>query len=399
MKNMKKLRPACLASILFGLIAWQSAYAGEYNYVGAAGTPVSTSLDRESDGFIKITYDADPAAPGAQWSLAGPISSMNWDASAQGYIDLDFRSGTVSSTGSLVSMSHFGQTGSMTLNNAANLNYGAYNDGIMLRGYGNVTIVNSGSITGAAYSRTAISAESSNGTLKFTNTGNITGAANSSTGLNLGASKVADILISGGAISAGTAISVGSMGSGTLTIASGASVLGSSSLLSVSDGNLTVEIESGATVSGGINIYNGNTLVLNSGINWMGGTSLTMYNYGEPASTLSLIDWDGGVFYSGTYLSIEGAELDVKVADGAFEIADIGKRFQLLEDQSGNFGGYFKDLDDGDFYSSGIYDFIVSYETDGVWLELNGIAVPEPAEWAAIIGAFALAFAAYRRRK
>ena len=95
MKNMKKLRPACLASILFGLIAWQSAYAGEYNYVGAAGTPVSTSLDRESDGFIKITYDADPAAPGAQWSLAGPISSMNWDASAQGYIDLDFRSGTV----------------------------------------------------------------------------------------------------------------------------------------------------------------------------------------------------------------------------------------------------------------------------------------------------------------
>ena len=113
----------------------------------------------------------------------------------------------------------------MTLNNAANLNYGAYNDGIMLRGYGNVTIVNSGSITGAAYSRTAISAESSNGTLKFTNTGNITGAANSSTGLNLGASKVADILISGGAISAGTAISVGSMGSGTLTIASGALII------------------------------------------------------------------------------------------------------------------------------------------------------------------------------
>ena len=36
---------------------------------------------------------------------------------------------------------------------------------------------------------------------------------------------------------------------------------------------------------------------------------------------------------------------------------------------------------------------------NGVYVVLNGIVIPEPAAMAAIFGAIALAFAAYRRRR
>lgn len=62
-----------------------------------------------------------------------------------------------------------------------------------------------------------------------------------------------------------------------------------------------------------------------------------------------------------------------------------------------SYGSIIKLIDDSD-----VADFVedsLSYENHTWWVTVQGVSVPEPSTYAAIFGALALAFAAYRRRK
>lgn len=80
-------------------------------------------------------------------------------------------------------------------------------------------------------------------------------------------------------------------------------------------------------------------------------------------------------------------------------ILEIG---DISESENGIVGTFLGLADNAEF-SSGYYTFRINYlgesVTDRVTLEVIGSNVPEPAAVAAVLGAAALASAAYRRRK
>lgn len=99
----------------------------------------------------------------------------------------------------------------------------------------------------------------------------------------------------------------------------------------------------------------------------------------------------------------EGAKINVYLSDfflGEDFVAGEEYKIALICSQYANVSGWesvFNLVDDSDFA-----DFVegsLVHENNTWWITVQGVSVPEPSSYAAIFGALALAFAAYRRRK
>lgn len=99
----------------------------------------------------------------------------------------------------------------------------------------------------------------------------------------------------------------------------------------------------------------------------------------------------------------EGAKINVYLSDfflGEDFVAGEEYKIALICSQHANVSGWesvFNLVDDSDFA-----DFVegsLVHENNTWWITVQGVSVPEPSSYAAIFGALALAFAAYRRRK
>lgn len=99
----------------------------------------------------------------------------------------------------------------------------------------------------------------------------------------------------------------------------------------------------------------------------------------------------------------EGAKINVYLSDfflGEDFVAGEEYKIALICSQHANISGWesvFNLVDDSDFA-----DFVegsLVHENNTWWITVQGVSVPEPSSYAAIFGALALAFAAYRRRK
>lgn len=132
-----------------------------------------------------------------------------------------------------------------------------------------------------------------------------------------------------------------------------------------------------------------------TGINWNGGKIALELNNAN-LSAANIVS-ESGILQGEAEKFIFELDLSAFEADKVFN----GDEFQLISSSSGDFG--YKDKYDATFIYNGkelgdslAYEFFVLNNTLGV--KLTG-TVPEPATVAAILGAAALAFAAYRRRK
>lgn len=99
----------------------------------------------------------------------------------------------------------------------------------------------------------------------------------------------------------------------------------------------------------------------------------------------------------------EGAKINVYLSDfflGEDFVAGEEYKIALICSHYANVSGWesvFNLVDDSDFA-----DFVegsLVHENNTWWITVQGVSVPEPSTYAAIFGALALAFAAYRRRK
>lgn len=132
-----------------------------------------------------------------------------------------------------------------------------------------------------------------------------------------------------------------------------------------------------------------------TGINWNGGKIALELNNAN-LSAANIVS-ESGILQGEAEKFVFELDLSAFEADKVFN----GDEFQLISSSSGDFG--YKDKYDATFIYNGkglgnslAYEFFVLNNTLGV--KLTG-TVPEPATVAAILGAAALAFAAYRRRK
>lgn len=132
-----------------------------------------------------------------------------------------------------------------------------------------------------------------------------------------------------------------------------------------------------------------------TGINWNGGKIALELNDAN-LSAANIVS-ESGILQGEAETFVFELDLSAFEADKVFN----GDEFQLISSSSGDFG--YTDKYDATYIYNGkkigdslAYEFFVLNNTLGV--KLTG-TVPEPATVAAILGAVALAFAAYRRRK
>ncbi|MBR4597572.1 MAG: PEP-CTERM sorting domain-containing protein [Opitutales bacterium] len=203
------------------------------------------------------------------------------------------------------------------------------------------------------------------------------------------------------------------------------------------NGNLQANdliINKGASISGSINYAN--SLTVNSG------ASVKLADYFHLKNTITLNNAGTKAIYSGVEFWLD-ADSTLNIHLGNNSLAAVGNRENALvytlygkagDGQTGANAAINVYLSDfvlgedfvvGDTYKialicsryagvsgwesifnlvddSAVADFVdgsLVHESNTWWVTVQGVAVPEPATYAAIFGALALAFAAYRRRK
>ena len=222
----------------------------------------------------------------------------------------------------------------------------------------------------------------------------VNGSISTSGSLELGSGNTingnvsaADLVINNGATISGT-----SSYTNSLTVNSGASVnLGQYFRL-----NNTVTLNNPGTKA----IYSGVEFWLNadSALNiHLGNNSLAAVNDRFKALIFTLYG------KAGEEQTGEGAKINVYLSDfvlGEDFVDGEQYKIALICSQYANVSGWesiFNLVDD-----SAVADFVegsLVHENNTWWVTVQGVYVPEPSTYAAIFGALALAFAAYRRRK
>lgn len=180
--------------------------------------------------------------------------------------------------------------------------------------------------------------------------------------------------------------------------------------------NILLDLRQGSAVTGSIvmQAYANNTLKLNDVrhvvTNGSVKISSDMSPYSADSNTLSISAANasqyGSIYIDGAgSMDITGVVLDFDASGAMLAIGDILTILEIgdLSESENGIVGTFLGLADNAEFSSGYYTFRINYlgesVTDRVTLEVIGSNVPEPAAVAAVLGAAALASAAYRRRK
>lgn len=186
-------------------------------------------------------------------------------------------------------------------------------------------------------------------------------------------------------------------GSGALLQASGGGVITfesgsvadaggySEALLDLSNGDFVIDVKNGASLTGSMDIQSGSTLILYSGTSGINGA----VNVGAGA-TVKLF-WYGAAFVANGDFRVDGANLEIVTADGLFSEADIGTTFTVMEGVVGSF-----DSENTKVVSGG-HVFGVDLTGGSLSLTYEGVAVPEAAHMALILGAIVLVFCRYRK--
>ena len=370
-----------------------AASAAEYEFSGSmTSSPPDFYGDLVMDGRVKVTYTGTDADT---WDLgSSSLGIKNYSYNVNGSFEMNLSGGKIySQYGGPINLIHFGE-GMESYASVSNNSY-------LLGGGGNVirsnvlTFENSGRIqAGEGSSSEALYIQcgfgNAGGRFIFTNTGDIIsdGARAALKVVNAGYSTIE---LSGGTISSkGNAIEIDNVYLGTMSIGAKASIVGN---ICIGEGGLDISIAKGAAINGAITIGKGNTLSVDNGLNFENVEKITM----EAGSTLLVSNWDGSDVFGSVDIDASLADVEMKIADGAFEVSDIGTVYTVMSGGShkvGDFGG----LGEGDIYMAGVYEFVVSYADGNVSLGLAGI-IPESSAFAAVFGALAFACAACRRQK
>ena len=168
----------------------------------------------------------------------------------------------------------------------------------------------------------------------------------------------------------------------TYTLGSGKTLRGAGSVIG------PVSLASGSTVAGGIDAATLGTLTFNSTLTSDTGSTFSL----KINSDSGLSD---GIFAAGFNLN-----------NATLSLTDLGSTtltgttvFTLLQSTSGTVGGTFLGLGEGASINVGSNNYIISYLANGgTQVTLTYSAIPEPSAFAAMLGAFALAGVASRRR-
>ena len=367
------------------------ASAAEYEFSGSmTSSPPDFYGDLVMDGYVKVTYTG---MGDDTWDLgSSSLGIRNYSYDVNGSFDMNLSGGRIySQYGGPISLIHFGEgfTSKVKIINNSNLQGGGGN---IIRA--NVlTFENNGTIQSASSSSSETlyiecGFGNTGGGFVFKNTGDIISDGPRSA-LKIVRAGNSTIDISAGTISSrGNAIELG-MATGTMNIGSAATIVGN---INIGDGYLDVSIAEGASITGRIDIGGGNTLTIDSGLDLDNVGGITM----NAGSTLVVNDWDGSDIFGSVSMDVAQANVEMKVADGAFEGADIGTVYTIMSGGS-YIDGAFCGLSEGDIYVDDIYEFVVSYADGNVSLELAGI-IPESSAFAAVFGALAFACAACRRK-
>ena len=239
-----------------------------------------------------------------------------------------------------------------------------------------------------------------------------------------------------GSVSANSTLTIGAESTinGNLSFASGSLTLGSGNTINGNVSAADVVINKGASISGTTSYTN--SLTVNSG------ASVKLANYFHLKNTITLNDADTKAIYSDVEFWFD-ANSTLNIHLGNNSLAAVNNRDNALiytlygkagEGQIGDGAAINVYLSDfvlgedfvaGDTYKialicsryagvsgwesifnlvddSAVADFVADslvHENNTWWVTVQGVEVPEPATYAAIFGALALAFAAYRRRK
>lgn len=202
----------------------------------------------------------------------------------------------------------------------------------------------------------------------------------------------------------------GNVSAADLVINSGASIsgtIGYTNSLTVNSG-ASVKLADYFRLNNTVTLNNPGTKAIYSGVEfWLNADSTLNIHLGNN-SLAAVNDRFKALIYTlygkaGDGQIGEGAKINVYLSDfflGEDFVAGEEYKIALICSHYANVSGWesvFNLVDDSDFA-----DFVegsLVHENNTWWITIQGVSVPEPSTYAAIFGALALAFAAYRRRK
>lgn len=202
----------------------------------------------------------------------------------------------------------------------------------------------------------------------------------------------------------------GNVSAADLVINSGASIsgtIGYTNSLTVNSG-ASVKLADYFRLNNTVTLNNPGTKAIYSGVEfWLNADSTLNIHLGNN-SLAAVNDRFKALIYTlygkaGDGQIGEGAKINVYLSDfflGEDFVAGEEYKIALICSHYANVSGWesvFNLVDDSDFA-----DFVegsLVHENNTWWITVQGVSVPEPSTYAAIFGALALAFAAYRRRK
>ena len=202
----------------------------------------------------------------------------------------------------------------------------------------------------------------------------------------------------------------GNVNAADLVINSGASIsgtIGYTNSLTVNSG-ASVKLADYFRLKNTITLNNPGTKAIYSGVEfWLNADSALNIHLGNN-SLAAVNDREKALVYTlygkaGEGQIGDGAKINVYLSDfflGEDFVAGEEYKIALICSRYAGVSGWesvFNLVDDSDFA-----DFVegsLVHENNTWWITVQGVSVPEPSSYAAIFGALALAFAAYRRRK